>query len=104
MNVVGGICVAEEGTGVVYHRLTDARGVADACIAASNDAGGCRSVRSLTGVAEDTSLAVAGSVDVLVARLWVRLHRSSRCLVIAEVIEALAIVVLFEGGNGLGSN
>lgn len=83
IDVVGSVGVVEERTGVVYHRLTGAHGVvggSNACIAdaqaiaASDDACRWRSVWGLASIGEDTSLTIAGSVDVLVARLWIRLH------------------------------
>jgi hypothetical protein len=83
--VIGGVGLGVQGTGVVYRRLVGGHSVSDThtdtnaskptvAIAASYDAGGRGAIRSLAGIGEETTLAVTRVVDVLVAGLWECLH------------------------------
>jgi hypothetical protein len=83
--VIGGVGLRVQGTGVIYRRLVGAHSIsythtnADTsepavAINATYDTGGCGAIRGLAGIGEETALAVAGIVDVLVAGLRVCLH------------------------------
>jgi len=75
------------GTGGIYPRIVAARcdanahadthanaSVAVAHAAVGDDAGHRCAVGGLAGIREEAALAVAGVIDVVVARLWVGLH------------------------------
>lgn len=102
----------DEGTGVVYHGLVGIRCVPDSdtcianavAIAGSNDARGCGTVGGLARIAEDTALAVARSVDVLVTGFRVRLHYDGGCAKSVEAKEIWMSAVLYGKGSGLGTN
>ena len=79
--VVGGVGLRVQGTGVVYRRLVGGHPVSDThsdtvAIAAAYDAVGRGAIRGLAGIGEETALAITRVVDVLVAGLWVCLHRN----------------------------
>lgn len=89
-----------EGASVVYHRLTGR--CCYCCCWVANSVGigtadyarGCCAVGSLTRIAEDAALPVAGGVDVLVARLRICLHCGNGRMRIWEVMEVLGAAML----------
>ena len=111
INIIGGVGVLEEGTGVVYHRLTSAHRIVGGsdtriahaqAIAGSDDASGWCSVWGLASVGENASLTIAGVVDVLMARLWVLFHCGGGCLAIGKAVGMWMSAAILKEGDGLG--